>query len=635
MNDKPTIDPKTLPPLTRFIYTLGQLPTSYLMSMTYEEQLVWLCNYLGTQVIPAVNQNGQAVEELQNLYELLRTYVNGYFDNLDVQEEINNKLDKMADDGSLTTLIKNYIDPIYRAYEIRIDGEVESIRNEVESVVNGTPIPVSSTSDMTDTTRVYLLLTDGYIYYYNGTAWTQGWVYQAAEDSDTLSELVEDYSNYKEKTTNISPNRFNKDDTTTKTNYYYNGEVGDTLAATVNNTFYCGIIPVESGETITLSSSGFRILFINDSDEILARSRATETSAQAPFTVTVPNTSGITKMAFSWKKTGTTGIPLDTYMAVKGDSLPSTYMPYGYIFNDDYIEKLTEKIESDNESKEFFVGYGLDDNNRYFNHVVDCLYKVQETSGFKTVHIRNGVYDILSELGGMTYINSKNTTDDTWRTVQPVITDSKIIGHGNVILNFNLEPTTQEHYWLFSALNISGNCELENIEIHSSNCRYSIHDESGDDYPNTYRKYKNVRCFNTNNQAAGCGYSQNTNVYIDNCQFETNGSQAGYSCHANNGVKVIINNSVFKASSGSDLRISQNGGIGTNGRIYAEISNCFLPHGLSVRNEYNHSVPDRTEVNIINTYVDELAHQYTDIAQPVTSYNTITGVKTVLLNITE
>ena len=79
MNDKPTINPQTLPPLTRFIYTLGQLPTSYLMSMSFEEQLVWLCNYLGTQVIPAVNQNGEAVEELQNLYELLRTYVNNYF----------------------------------------------------------------------------------------------------------------------------------------------------------------------------------------------------------------------------------------------------------------------------------------------------------------------------------------------------------------------------------------------------------------------------------------------------------------------------------------------------------------------------------------------------------------------------
>lgn len=526
--------------------------------------------------------------------------------------------------------------------ESDLEADVASeVTLQLSDLASGAPQDVYSTTTALTSdnpaTGVYLVSADGHIYYWvkDGSTPTDLGLYQAAEDSDTLTDLVENYNNYKEKTVNVSPNRFNKNDTTTKTSFYYNGEVGDTLAATSNNTYYCGIIPVEPGETITLASSGFRILFINDSDEILARIRATETSSQAPFTFTVPNTSGITKMAFSWKKTGTAGIPLDTYMAVKGTSLPVTYMPYGYIFNDDYIEKLTEKIENDSESKEFFVGYGLDDNNRYFNSLVDCLYKVQETSGFKTVHIKNGVYDILSELGGMTYINSKNTTDDTWRTVQPVITDTKIIGHGNVILNFNLETTTQEHYWLFSALNISGNCEIENIEIHSSKCRYSIHDESGDDYPNTYRKYKNVRCYNTANQAAGCGYSQNTNVYIDNCQFETSGSQAGYSCHANNGVKVIINNSVFKASSGSDLRISQSGGIGTNGRIYAEISNCFLPHGLSVRNEYNHSAVDKTEVNLINTYVETLSHQYTDIAQPVISYNTLTGVKTILLDVTE
>lgn len=514
-----------------------------------------------------------------------------------------------------------------------INTKNNNLQNQINGLASGSPLPASSISEMTDTSRIYVNTNNGHWYYYDGTDWQDGGVYQAAEDSTTLTNLVEDYTNYKEKTTNVSPNRFNKDDETTKTNYYYNGEIGATLTESANSTYYCAIIPVEPGETITLSSSGFRILFINDNDEILARNRTTETSSQAPFTFTVPSTLGITKAAFSWKKTGTYGIPLDTYMAVKGDSLPSTYMPYGYIFNEDYINELKNKIENE-ESKEFFVGYGIDDNNRYFNHVVDCLYKVQETSGFKTVHIKNGVYDILSELGGMEYINSKNTTDDTWRSVQPVITDTKIIGHGNVILNFNLETTTQEHYWLFSALNISGNCELENIEIHSSKCRYSIHDESADDYPNTYRKYTNVRCYNTANQAAGCGYSQNTNVYIDNCIFECSGSQAGYSCHANNGVKVIINNSVFKSNS-YELRISQNGGIGTNGRIYAEISNCFLPNGLSVRNEFNHSVADRTEVNLINTFVNTVYHQYTDIVKPVISYNTITGVKTVLLDMTE
>lgn len=110
MNDKPTKEVKTLPVITKFIMTIGELPTSYLMSMTYLEQVTWLCNYLEKTVIPALNQNAQAVKELQELYELLRTYVNEYFDNLDIQTEVNNKLDEMAESGELAEIIAQYLE---------------------------------------------------------------------------------------------------------------------------------------------------------------------------------------------------------------------------------------------------------------------------------------------------------------------------------------------------------------------------------------------------------------------------------------------------------------------------------------------------------------------------------------------
>ena len=109
MNDKPEIEVGKLPVITKFIYTLGVLPTSYLMSMTYQEQVTWLYNYLQTQVVPLLNTESSAIQELQTLYELLRTYVNDYFDNLDVQEEINNKLDEMVQDGTLNEIINQEI----------------------------------------------------------------------------------------------------------------------------------------------------------------------------------------------------------------------------------------------------------------------------------------------------------------------------------------------------------------------------------------------------------------------------------------------------------------------------------------------------------------------------------------------
>ena len=93
---------ETIKPFTRFLMTIGELPSSYLVSMTYEEQLLWFCNFLQNTVIPTVNNNAAAVIELQQ-------FVSSYFENLDVQEEINNKLDDMAESGELTEIIAEYL----------------------------------------------------------------------------------------------------------------------------------------------------------------------------------------------------------------------------------------------------------------------------------------------------------------------------------------------------------------------------------------------------------------------------------------------------------------------------------------------------------------------------------------------
>lgn len=102
-------DIKKIRPFTRFCMTIGNLPTSYTLSMTYEEQLLWLCNFIKETVIPAVNTNSEAITELQALFKELQEYVDSYFENLDVQEEIDNKLDEMVLDGTLAEILANYL----------------------------------------------------------------------------------------------------------------------------------------------------------------------------------------------------------------------------------------------------------------------------------------------------------------------------------------------------------------------------------------------------------------------------------------------------------------------------------------------------------------------------------------------
>ena len=55
------------------------------------------------------------VEDYINRFNELYTYVHDYFDNLDVQEEINNKLDDMTEDGTLQSILLNYT-TTYKVY---------------------------------------------------------------------------------------------------------------------------------------------------------------------------------------------------------------------------------------------------------------------------------------------------------------------------------------------------------------------------------------------------------------------------------------------------------------------------------------------------------------------------------------
>lgn len=98
INEVTSIDVKTLPPFKRLIMTLGELPTSYLESMTYAELLMWFCNFLQEKVLPTINNNADALQEVIT-----------YLENLDLQDEVDNKLDEMAESGQLQEIVADYL----------------------------------------------------------------------------------------------------------------------------------------------------------------------------------------------------------------------------------------------------------------------------------------------------------------------------------------------------------------------------------------------------------------------------------------------------------------------------------------------------------------------------------------------
>jgi lysophospholipase L1-like esterase len=62
------------------------------------------------KIINSVNSSGEQVEILTEAFNNLQNYVNNYFDNLDIQEEVNNKLNEMAQSGELAELISQYLE---------------------------------------------------------------------------------------------------------------------------------------------------------------------------------------------------------------------------------------------------------------------------------------------------------------------------------------------------------------------------------------------------------------------------------------------------------------------------------------------------------------------------------------------
>ena len=79
------------------------------------------------KIIDSQNIVGEQAEQLTNSFNILYNYVHDYFDNLDVQEEINNKLNEMVEDGTLANILNNYtnVQKIYNTLQdLKLDENI-------------------------------------------------------------------------------------------------------------------------------------------------------------------------------------------------------------------------------------------------------------------------------------------------------------------------------------------------------------------------------------------------------------------------------------------------------------------------------------------------------------------------------
>ena len=142
MANKPTIpDFPTLPDFGQMITqacevvaSVRGIPYDFNGTLSLENKFVVL--------FKTVKEMFEAQDELVKSYKALYDFVNNYFTNLDVQEEINNKIQSMVDDGSFWVAMKAvipFITPqIYGAMGDGVHDDTDSIKNTILNNPNKT-----------------------------------------------------------------------------------------------------------------------------------------------------------------------------------------------------------------------------------------------------------------------------------------------------------------------------------------------------------------------------------------------------------------------------------------------------------------------------------------------------------------
>lgn len=317
--------------INKFCYTIGMLPTSYKDSLTYEEQIMAIGHYLETTVYPAINNNAQALTELQTLFTDLYNYVHDYFDNLDVTEEINNKLDEMAESGTLGTYFQRYVQPTLDEqnetisnfqtdvnanitnFETEINTDVQELTDRIDGLASGSPAGVYATLTALQTadpshSRIYVVSEDGKWYYYDTTltSWTAGGTYQSTE----IAQRAVKYPNLElALQSQLKPSELFNSSEETLSGKYYTGTAGQTITEGTSVNFIGGVMSVQAGDTIIIpfvdrgNWSTIKPIYMTDENDVILYSidldliRNTVTYLSNNFTFTVPE--DVTKIYFN------------------------------------------------------------------------------------------------------------------------------------------------------------------------------------------------------------------------------------------------------------------------------------------------------------------------------------------------
>lgn len=383
-----------------------------------------------------------------------------------------------------------------------INITVDKLQTQVSSLSNGSPkgtfatlsaLQSDSTANTTDGKKnIYVVTADGNWYYWNGTAWVSGGVYQStgiADDSVTEKKLS--FIPVKGK---MSKNLFDKNAITPNTYVSYSA------GYTVYNTNYClsDYIPVKSSTAYSQKGSSEQYAWFDSSKTYI--SGGTYFGAN----IISPSNAGYLRLSMLNSQ-------VDSVQFEEG-ATQTSYIHYGSVFDESQIQNPIS---------------------------IDKLDSILTPITIVT--------KIIAQDGTGDYISPKLANDaiidaNEKKVYNLIIYPGIYTEVGWTLKNYvNLIGISKENCWLkgelpnsstdndienTSTINVNSNNNIENLKITCKNMRYAVHDESSGAIKDWNKNIRNCYIEHLGNDGAVTWRNVNTssglspsNVWVSQCAY--------------------------------------------------------------------------------------------------------------------
>ena len=377
-----------------------------------------------------------------------------------------------------------------------------------------------------------------------------------------------------------------------------------------NADFSCILVEVEESKSYTITALSYTSHAFDENLKRIDSAKVISGATEKNVTIdSLPVGTRYISICFRHKS-----YPSNNFMVVEGNSLPNTYIPY---YQHVYLNKNVI-IDTDTPNRTYRIGKDKD-----FENLTTAIRHLKNDASSKIFLLDSGEYDLFEEMGGKAYFDTLDSSK-SWQEVNDIVPPNTKIkcANGRATLKFmpSSSDISAELASLISPLNFIYDAYLENITIIATNCRYVIHDESGN-YPEAIGKshiYKNVILEKIKgdrgiNCAFGCGFIGNNNFEFDGCVFKSD--DRAFSIHntgelgSNDRTDIKIRNCAFVTSGDTQRALNLRNVNGQQAHVSVQVNNTNLVGKLTIQNETSTERPNAFDVTVIGGKVDTIENK--------------------------